>query len=109
MGKHILWFWPITLCLGCTVLHPPDGDGAKPSTAPDSLQLAAECLERRDDAGALPHLTRYVEAHPDHAVIRVHLAEVLLRTGQRAEARRQFEQYVADAQDLGADAGKHLI
>ena len=75
----------------------------------DSLALAATCLERGDDAGALPHLARYVELHPDHATIRAHYAELLLRLKKTDEARRQFERYVGDAQQLGETACKHLV
>src|SRR5579859_4091732 len=104
MGKRIVGFWLLSLCLGCAILNPPPADAPA-----DPLQRAAQCLERGDDAAALPLLTRYVEANPDHAAIRVHLAEVLARTGQRAEAQRQFERYVADAQEQGEDACKHMI
>src|SRR5262249_32863458 len=67
----------------------------------DPLKLAAECLERGDDAAALVPLTKYVEANPEHAAIRAHLAEVLLRQGQRAAARRAYQADLADAEGRG--------
>src|SRR5262245_18372499 len=102
MGKRAVCYWLLPLCAGCAVLSPPDqeaggppaprvspvgqaaglSDAAGKMPAPpaedDSLKRAAECLERGDDAAALPHLTRYVAAKPDHATIRAHLAEVLM-------------------------------
>src|SRR5882724_2473719 len=113
MGKRVV-FWLLPLCVGCAVLSPPAepakpqaAEDAKPQAAEDTLKLAAECLERGDDAAALPHLARYVAAHPDHAAIRLHLAELRLRRGNRTAARREFEQYLADAEEL--DDHKHLI
>jgi hypothetical protein len=118
MGKRVVCYWLLSLCAGCAVVSPPTGEPAKPQAAvepakpqagetADPLKLAAECLERGDDAAALPHLAQYVAAHPDHAAIRAHLAEVELRQGRRAGARREFEQYLADAEERGET--KHLI
>ena len=50
-----------------------------PETEPDSLTLAAECLERGDRARAAVHLEDYVCQHPDQWMFRVQLAEMLLR------------------------------
>jgi hypothetical protein len=101
MGKRVLWLWLLPLGFGCTVLTPPASPPPKPQAAEvvDPLQLAAECLERGDDAAALPLLTRYVEAHPDHPAIRVHLADVMFRLGQHSAARHEFEQAIADGQE----------
>src|SRR5262245_2094305 len=100
MGKRIAWVWLLGLGLGCTVLS-PQVEPAKPQAPDESLRLAAECLERGDDAAALPHLARYLAANPEHATIRAHLGEVLMRQGLRADARREFERYIADAQEQG--------
>ena len=112
MGKRVVWFWPLGLCLGCAVFPTsptaPPGSPA-PATTLTEIQLAAQCLEKGDEAGALPHLNAYVEAHPGHAAIRVHLAEVLMKLDRKAEAKKQFEQYVCDAQQQGGEAGKHFI
>jgi hypothetical protein len=129
MGKRSFWIWPLSICLGCTNISstpvaetPSTGEGvilvhydeepAKPPEKPpvaDSLQRAAACLERGDDAAAVSHLARYVETHPEHVTIRAHYAELLLRQERRAEARRQFERYVRDAQQQGEPACKHLV
>lgn len=112
MGKRAAFQWVLLLAAGCAAVAPQAVEPAKPQAveAPakpqaaqddDSLKLAAECLERGDDAAALPHLTRYLAANPDHATIRAHLAEVLMRRGRLAAARREFERYVADAQEQG--------
>jgi tetratricopeptide (TPR) repeat protein len=75
----------------------------------DSLTRAAECLDRGDNAGALPHLRAHVRAHPGAVMIRAHLAEVLYRLGKADEARTQFERVVADAQPLSGGARKLLV
>src|SRR5262245_10540333 len=64
---------------------------------PDSLTLAAECLERGDRARAAAHLEDYVCRHPDQWMFRVQLAEMLLALGRDALARAHFERFIADA------------
>jgi tetratricopeptide (TPR) repeat protein len=73
------------------------------------LSLAAAYLARGEEAEALPHLAHYLHAQPDHFVVRAHYAELLLRLEKPAEARREFERFVADAQDNEALARQHLI
>src|SRR5205807_9459610 len=106
MGKRMAWLWPLSLSLGCAAfpLAPP-----QPAAPASEIELAAQCLEKGDDAGALPHLSAYVEAHPDHVTIRVHLAELLLKLDRQPEAKKQFDQYIRDAQPLGDESGKHLV
>src|SRR5260221_6038129 len=106
MGKRVVWFWPLALSLGCAVFPVAPPASVEPVS---EIQLAAQCLEKGDERGALPHLSAYLEAHPDHAAIRVHLAEVMLKLDRKAEAKKQFEQYVRDAQQQGGEAGKHFI
>ena len=108
MGKRIAWFLPLGLCLGCAVFPgaPMPGESAEPLS---EIQLAAQCLEKGDDVGALPHLSAYVEAHPEQPVIRVHLAEVMLKLDRKADAKKQFEQYIRDAQPQGGEMCKHVI
>lgn len=93
--------------LGC--LAPlPDLD-RPPAPAADALSRAADCLDRGDEAGALPHLRAHLDAHPDALMIRAHLAELLLKRGDLTEARGQFERFVADAQLTAGPANAHLI
>lgn len=84
---------------------------AKPSGADSRqwLKEAAKCLDAGDEAAALPLLTAYVAAHPDHATVRAHLAELLARLHKPDEAKYQLERYVADAQELGEPANQHLV
>ncbi len=112
---------PATLCFGCAVLSgqpaeaPPDEPAVrvaeKKAPVDDShlLRDAAKHLDDGDDAGALPPLSRYVAAHPEHVTIRAHLAELLLKLKKPGEAREQLERYVADAQVQGEPAAKHLV
>jgi thioredoxin-like negative regulator of GroEL len=74
----------------------------------DALGRAADCLDRGDEAGALPHLRAHLDAHPDALMIRAHLAELLLKRGDVTEARGQFERFVADAQRTTGPANAHL-
>lgn len=75
----------------------------------DSLAKAAECLDRGDEAAALPHLRAHVRTHPEAVAIRGHLAELLFRAGQADESRSHFERYVADAQRLSGPAHERLV
>jgi tetratricopeptide (TPR) repeat protein len=79
------------------------------SVARTHLSLAAAHLEKGDEAGAEPHLAKYVAAFPEHCVVRAHYAELLLRLDRSREARTQFERFVADAQDVPELASRHLI
>jgi Tfp pilus assembly protein PilF len=119
MGKRIVWCLAC-LCLGCSGLSlqpAPDNDDlrhashqSKPEESPkDCMRQAAACMEAGDDAGALPHLQAYLAAHPDHVIIRAHLAELLLRLHQQSEARREFERYLSEAPSQGEMACRHVI
>ena len=72
-----------------------------PKFARNHLSLAAAYLEKGDEPAACPHLARYVDAFPEQYLVRLHLAELLLRLDQRALARAQFEKCVAGTQDKG--------
>jgi predicted Zn-dependent protease len=112
MRLRSLRLLPAILCLGCVAFPEPAGQvGAAKPAADDTqlLKLAAQRLDEGDNAAALPYLTRYVAAHPEHVTIRAHLAELLLKLKKPGEAREQLERYVADAQDQGEPATKHLI
>src|SRR5262249_46644383 len=80
-----------------------------PRFAQAHLSLAAAHLEIGDDAGACPHLARYVEACPDQILVRGHYAELLFRLKHMPEARAQYERYVIDAQEDGGPAANNLL
>lgn len=73
------------------------------------LKQAAKCLDAGDEAAALPLLSGYVEAHPDHATIRAHLAELMLRLHKPDDAKYHLERYVVDAQEQGEPVDQHLV
>jgi tetratricopeptide (TPR) repeat protein len=77
--------------------------------ARNHLSLAAAYLEQGDQSRAAPHLARYVNAYPQHHVVRAHYAELLMRLHRHKEAREQYERFVADVQDLPELASRHLI
>ena len=60
---------------------------ADPGLARSRLGLAAIHLGRDDLAGACTHLGHYVEACPQHRLIRLRYAELLLRVRRPADAR----------------------
>jgi tetratricopeptide (TPR) repeat protein len=70
-----------------------------PRLVRNHLSLAAAYLEKGDEAAACPHLGRYVEAHPESVLVRLHHAELLWKMHRHEEARAAFEGTVADAQD----------
>src|SRR5262249_52874767 len=65
-----------------------------PTLTRNHLSLAAAHLEQGDDRSACADLTRYIQANPGHLVVRVHLADLLLRLGKLAEARCEFERCI---------------
>lgn len=73
------------------------------------LSLAAACLEKGDKDAAGAHLGQYLQAHPEHLLVRAQYAELLHRLRRPAEARQQFQRFVADAQDHGEPAHRYLI
>ncbi|MFO0795998.1 MAG: hypothetical protein U0804_00900 [Gemmataceae bacterium] len=94
---------------GCqTLLGPPPPELAAP-TDDDSLTLAAECLQRGEQAAAATHLEAHVSRHPDQPMFRAHLAELLWKLDRPAEARGHFERFVAAAQDGSGSVRGHLV
>src|SRR5438105_1143875 len=87
--------------------------GAEPGLATlpprDSVELAADCLARGDDAGAASHLTRHVTTHPDQLVFRAQLAEVLARLDRLPEAQAHLTAAAAQAQTGSAAARNRLV
>ncbi|OWK46657.1 hypothetical protein [Fimbriiglobus ruber] len=96
-----------------TVSRPSSAAGSAETTAvtpaEDGLSRAADCLDRGDELGALPHLQTHVRAHPDAIMIRAHLAELHFRLHQLDEARVEYERFVVDAQLVSGPANQHLI
>jgi len=74
-----------------------------------NLSLAAAHLEIGDEAGACPHLRRYVDAHPEQPAIRSHYAELLYRLRRTAEARTEFDRFITDVQDVESETSQTLI
>jgi tetratricopeptide (TPR) repeat protein len=86
---------------------PPDSP--KAPTPADSLELAADCLARGDDAGAATHLNRHVTSHPDQLVFRAQLAEVLARLDRLPDAQAHLEAATASAQTGSPAAQSRLV
>lgn len=82
---------------------------SRSTSDPDALALAAACLDRGDEAGALPHLRSHVEAYPDAVMMRAYLAELLLKLGQPQEARVEFERVIQDADGETGPISKHQV
>ena len=89
----------VSALAGCVApaARPPDEPIAAKADAGDALTRAAECLDRGDDAGAVPHLRTYVTEHPDAVMVRAHLAELLFRAGKEAWEYRGTESRVTRA------------
>jgi tetratricopeptide (TPR) repeat protein len=80
-----------------------------PGLTRNYLSLAAACLEKGADAAAADHMANYLRHQPDHFVVRLHYADLLLRLGRPLQAREQFERFIADVQTRPALAEEHLI
>jgi hypothetical protein len=99
---------------------PPDhAENARPTrialaahfepSGPNHLTLAASQLEKGDEAGACAHLALYLASHPEHTVVRVHFAELLLRQNHPDAAREQFERFESEAQEqVGVSIGQRI-
>ena len=61
------------------------------------LSLAAAYLEKGQDQPACEHLDKYLQANPDHHQVRLHHAELLARLERLAEAKAEFQRFIADA------------
>jgi hypothetical protein len=75
----------------------------------DFLAQAARCIERGDDAGAVPYLRKQIEAFPDQIMMRAYLAELLTRLKQVSGAKEQFERFIEAAQLTDGPAKKHQV
>lgn len=71
---------------------------------PALLRQVAAHLDAGNDQAALAGLQQYVLAFPQHLTMQAHLAELYWRLGQKAEARRLLEQYLAESPPYGASA-----
>jgi tetratricopeptide (TPR) repeat protein len=80
-----------------------------PTLARNHLSLAAAYLAQGSDAEAEPHLARYLDAQPDHLVVRINYSNLLLRLGRTHDARTQLERFIAEVQDHDTLAHQHLV
>jgi tetratricopeptide (TPR) repeat protein len=75
-----------------------------PNYSQAHLSLAAAHLAVSRERTAETHIRAYLKAHPDHFLIRWHLAELLMRRSRHREAAVEFHRYLTAAQ-LRADLG----
>lgn len=80
-----------------------------PALTRNHMSMAAAFLEKGDDAKACEQLAKYVEAHPEHLVVRAHYAEMLMRLHRVGDARTQYERYLAAAQEQTSPAVAQLV
>jgi tetratricopeptide (TPR) repeat protein len=73
------------------------------------LNLAAAYLALGNDRLAAPSLAAYLNARPDHFLVRMPYAEVLTRLEQFGAACTQMERFVVDVQDFPRLADEHLL
>jgi tetratricopeptide (TPR) repeat protein len=80
-----------------------------PGLSRNYLSLAAACLEKGQDTRAADFLADYIRRQPDHFLVRLHYADLLVKLGRPKDARAQFQQFIADAQPRPELARDHLI
>jgi tetratricopeptide (TPR) repeat protein len=80
-----------------------------PGMARNHLSLAAAFMEKGEEGPAADQMADYLRGQPDHFIVRLHYAELLLRLGRPREAQDQFERFIADAQTRPALAEEHLV
>ena len=113
MLRHLALF--ALLSTGCQVLYPHtlreplEVKIEEDLAEADYLGQAAQCMEKGDQAGAVPLMLKQIEAHPDQIMIRAYLAELLVRLKKNPEAKEQFEAFISEAQQTEGPAKKHLV
>lgn len=83
-----------------------------PAPAPlpvDALGLAAVCIEKGDNNGAINQLRKHLQSHPEQIMIRAYLAELLLKVKKLPDAQHQFDRFIAEAQSAKGPAQKHVL
>jgi tetratricopeptide (TPR) repeat protein len=80
-----------------------------PALVRNRLSLAAAYLAKGKEEQAAEQLKQYLNAKPDHFVVRGEYAELLMRLGLLEAAREQFERFEADIQDHETLAQPHLV
>jgi tetratricopeptide (TPR) repeat protein len=80
-----------------------------PALVRNHLSLAAAYLALGQNEQAAGQLDRYLQAQPDHYVVRGQYAELLLRLNRNKAARAQFERFESDIQDHETLAEQHLV
>lgn len=89
--------------------HSEQSPLADPVLLEAHLALAVSHLRQGQLAQARPHLAVYVAAHPEHLLLRVRYAELLYRLEQYVEAKKEYQRFVADAQEEGEKFIRQLI
>lgn len=80
-----------------------------PALVRNHLSLAAAYLAKGKEEAAAEQLKQYLNARPDHYVVRSEYAELLLRLDRLEAAREQFERFEADIQDHDNLARQYLV
>ena len=89
-------------CLAAPKWAAPEAATAPAVNRADAaLDRAADCFSRRDEAGAVPHLSAYLALCPDSHPTRFQLAEILYRHGEPDRAEAEFARYLASAPASG--------
>lgn len=73
------------------------------------LSLAAAYLAQGREEQAAEQMEKYLQAQPDHSVVRGQYAELLLRLDRLGEARDQLERFEADLQERETASWQHLV
>jgi tetratricopeptide (TPR) repeat protein len=80
-----------------------------PALVRNHLSLAAAYLAQGKEEQAAEQLKQYLNARPDHHVVRGEYAELLMRLDRLEAAREQFERFEAEIQDNESLARQHLV
>jgi Tfp pilus assembly protein PilF len=80
-----------------------------PKLTRNYLSLAAVYLEKGEEEPAADNMANYIRLQPDHFIVRLHYADLLLRLGRPRDARAQFERFIAAIQTQPELAEEHLI
>ena len=120
MSRVALFWCSITIAaIGCIEpfawFDTSESIEAAPTIAPfeetpgNSLDSAADCLERGDKIGAIPHLKNYLEHYPHALMLRAQLAELYLQQAQNGDAEVEYQRFICDAQSNDGQAYRHMV
>jgi hypothetical protein len=101
--------WLCLVFLGCQTLPAFQRDDKIAVSAGEEKAPAAPTVRSANTASAGTVLAQYLKENPTELTVRERYAELLFQERRLAEARREFERFIAGAQEKEGPASERLI